>query len=298
MEFLKDAEPSFAGSGPHPPEEADVLIWGVPGDLGAGTDRLGARGGPGAIRAASNIWNTVRSSSGYPLAEHAKIVDLGDVDLEGVGREGYHERVAAAAPPLDPDGLTVAIGGDHSITIPILGATGGGWGLIYLDAHPDSIDSFHGDGASHASTLRRLHDSGALDPRRTIVLGLRAPEAEEVRFLSETGIEAVSSWDIHTAGIEKVCQRALEVVGDGPVYLSIDMDVLDAACVPGVENPEPGGISSREMLYAADALGRRASACDLVEVTAERDPAGITAKTAARVLLDVIGSYVQGKGQP
>jgi agmatinase len=289
------AKPPFAGSRPGVISEADAVIWGAPTDCGAGTGRLGARRGPGAIREASNIWNTVRTSAGFSFPDHGLLLDLGDVDFARAGRAEVNRRIAAAAPPIVAGRLSVAIGGDHSVTRPILEVAGGCWGLIYLDAHPDCIDAYHGNRDSHACVLRRLVESGRVDPRRTVVLGMRAPEAEEVAWLAKRKIEAITCWQIEKQGIEKACRRAMQVAGHGPVYLSIDMDVLEAASVPGVENPEPGGISAREALWAADFFGRRVDAADLVEVTGDCDPAGITAKTAARMLLDLMGAHIQKK---
>lgn len=289
---LKPARPAFAGSSGRDPAGADVAIWGVPTDCGAGTGRLGAAGGPRVIRAASHTWNTVRTSAGFEFAKHGRVADLGDLDLSRVRRGRVHEFIRAGAPELAAGRLTVAIGGDHSVTLPILEAAAGSWALVYLDAHPDCIDHYHGDRRSHACTLRRLVEAGRVDPAKSTVLGMRAPEAEEVEWLAAHGVQAITAWEIRDEGIEEACRSALCRAGDGPVYLSIDMDVLDAACVPGVENPEPGGISSAEALWACAALAPHARAADLVEVTADCDPAGITAKTAARMLLDMVGAYI------
>jgi agmatinase len=295
MAGLKPVEPSFGGSGEHPPEEADVLVWGIPTDCGAGTGRTGAVAGPGVVREASNTWNTVRTSAGYDFPRHGKVVDLGDVDLDGVKPARVHEVIRAAAPGMPEGRLTVAIGGDHSVTLPILESGDEVWGLIYFDAHPDCIDAFRGEKRSHACVLRRLVEAGRVDPARSIVVGMRVPEAEEVEWLAARGVEAVTSADVARIGIDEVCRHALERTAEAPRYLSLDMDVLDAPCVPGVENPEAGGLTGREMLRAVEALAGEVRAADLVEVTADCDPAGITAKTAARLLLDLVGGHVRKK---
>ncbi|HOX06873.1 MAG TPA: arginase family protein [Planctomycetota bacterium] len=294
--FLK-ASPAFAGSRPASLSNADAVIWGIPTDCGAGTGRLGAKRGPKAIREASRIWNTARTSSGFQFPDHGGLVDLGDVDLAGAKRADVRRRIAAAAPPIEPGRLNVMLGGDHSVTRPVLEAAGGRWGLIYMDAHPDCIDAYHGDRDSHACVVRRLVESGRVDPRRTVVLGMSAPEAEEVEWLAKHRVEAITSWQVAKTGIEKACRRATQIAGGGPLYLSIDMDVIEAGSVPGVENPEPGGISTREALWAMDFFGRRADAADLVEVSGDADPAGITAKTAARMLFDLIGAHIEQKGR-
>ncbi len=298
MAGLKPVDPPFGGSGAFSAEEADVVVWGVPTDCGAGTGKLGAAAGPGVIRAASNIWNTVRTSGGYEFAKHGKIVDLGDVDLDGVAREDVHDAIRAAAPGMPEARLTVAIGGDHSVTMPILESSEETWGLIYFDAHPDCIEHYGGDRRSHACVLKRLVEAGRVDPAHSILIGVRVPEAEEVGWLRDRGIETVTSWQVYRVGIEEVCAHALDRAADLPRYLSIDMDVLDACCVPGVENPEAGGLSSREMLRACELLAGEVRALDLVEVTGGSDPAGITAKAAARVLLDLAGGHVQKKVAP
>jgi arginase family enzyme len=247
------------------------------------------------IRAASNIWNTVRTSAGYQFPDAGKVLDLGDVDLAGVKREQVHRAIREAAPGMPEGRLTVAIGGDHSVTLPILESSGGSWGMIYFDAHPDCIEHYGGNRSSHACVLKRLVEAGRVEAGRTIVVGMRAPEAEEVAWLREQAIEVVTAWEVFRAGIDEVCEHALERTAGLPRYLSIDMDVLDASCVPGVENPEAGGLSGREMLRACELLAGEVRALDLVEVTGENDPAEITAKAAARMLLDLVGGHVRKK---
>jgi len=182
--------------------------------------------------------------------------------------------------------------------MPILESSEETWGLIYFDAHPDCIEHYGGDRRSHACVLKRLVEAGRVDPAHSILIGVRVPEAEEVGWLRDRGIETVTSWQVYRVGIEEVCAHALDRAADLPRYLSIDMDVLDACCVPGVENPEAGGLSSREMLRACELLAGEVRALDLVEVTGGSDPAGITAKAAARVLLDLAGGHVQKKVAP
>ena len=315
MAQFTEARPAFAGSRPGALAGADAVVWGIPTDCGAGTGRLGAKRGPRAVREASNIWNTVRTSSGFQFPDHGRVVDLGDVRLAGAGRAETVRRIIAAAPPVEPGRLNVMLGGDHSVTRPVLESATGRWGLIYMDAHPDCIDAYggdrhpspklrrspkpsgEGDRDSHACVLRRLVESGRVDPRRTVVLGMRAPEAEEVEWLAKHRVEAITCWQIEKRGIEAACRRAMQVAGGGRVYLSVDMDTLEAASVPGVENPEPGGVTAREALWAMDFFGGRVDAADLVEVSGEADPAGITAKTAARMLLDLIGAHIQAKSR-
>jgi len=295
MAGLKPVEPVFGGSCGCDVAEADVAVWGVPTDCGAGTGRTGAAAGPGVIREASNTWNTVRTSAGFQFPKRGRVVDLGDVDLDGVEPEDVPGAIRTAAPAMPGGRLTVAIGGDHSITMPILESSDETWALIYFDAHPDCIEHYGGNRRSHACVLRRLVEAGKVDPAASIVIGMRAPEAEEVAWLEERGVEALTARQVSRLGIDEVCAHALERAGDRPRYLSLDMDVLDACCVPGVENPEPGGLSSREMLEACELLAGEVRALDLVEVTGDCDPAGITAKTAARILLDLVGGHIRKK---
>jgi len=290
---MRAADPTFAGSTSGSLDEADIVVWGAPTDAGAGTHRTGAAGGPAAIRAASNIWHSVRTSAGYSLGEHGRILDLGDVELDGLPVEEAHARIRAEAPELVENRLSVALGGDHSITFPILQKSNAPCALIMMDAHPDCLDRCNGSRLSHACTLQRLVESKGIDPQRTVVFGLRLPEAEEAAFLERQGIRALTSRAILEMGIGPACEQALELAGGEKPYLSIDMDVLDASCAPGVENPEPGGISSADLLYACDFFGAHICACDLTEVTDQHDPAGITAKTAARALLDLMGAHVR-----
>lgn len=288
----------FAGSGDYKKEDADVIIWGIPSDCGAGSHRLGAGEGPRVIREASHIWNTVRTSDGYPFPDHGKVIDLGDINLANTIREETHGRIASEMPPYNPSQLTIMLGGDHSVTIPVVQNLPKGWGMIYLDAHPDCIEAYKGNRLSHACTLKRLIESEHVLPAHSVLIGVRAPEAEEVQFIKESGLTVFTAWDVEEKGMKAVCDKALQIIGNCPTYLSLDMDVLDASGVPGVENPEPGGLTSREVLYACHRFAGRIQAMDILEVTDQCDPAKITATAAARIVLDVVGRHIQRKRSP
>jgi len=285
----------FAGSKPINVDEADVVIWGIPSDCGAGSNRLGASEGPSVIRETSRIWNTVRTSAGYPFPQYGNVVDLGNIDLTNTSKDEIHQKIAAEMPEYDPDRLTVMLGGDHSVTIPVVQNQPGRWGMIYMDAHPDAIEAYKGNRFSHACTLKRVIESGHVLPEKTIILGMRAPEAEEIAFIKEVGIKVYTSWDVQQIGIQEVCHEILGIISGIPTYLSLDMDVLDASSVPGVENPEPGGLSSREVIYACNRFAGEIQACDIVEVTDQCDPARITATAAARIVLDIVGQNIYKK---
>ncbi len=292
--FIQVPQP-FGGSGSYNDEKPDVVIWGIPTDCGAGSHRTGASQGPRVIREASNIWNTVRTSSGFPFPQFGKVVDLGDVDLTTTPKEDVFKKVAADMPEYLPEQLMLMLGGDHSVTIPVIQKTEMSWGMIYMDAHPDVIEDYQGFSDSHACTLKRVIESGHVDPKHTVIIGMRAPESEEVDFIKQQNITVFTAWDVQEMGIKEVCRQTLEIMANQPIYLSLDMDVLDASCVPGVENPEPGGLSSREVLFACHFLAGNIRACDIVEVTDQCDPAGLTATAAARIALDIVGSYIQRK---
>ncbi|MBB6480696.1 arginase family protein [Spirochaeta isovalerica] len=277
-------------------EESAIAVWGLPTSAGGGTGRLGAEKGPEQIRIASHTWNTLRTSAGYQFDHSGKICDLGDIPLDGLSGAELIAEIAGKCPADSWDRFLLTLGGDHSITYPLIKAIvskcGRPPGLIYFDAHPDTVDQVDGNPYSHAAVLRRLVDENLIDQERTLLIGIRVPEAEEVDYIQDKKLKVISPDDILEKGIGFVRSEMEKLIDGNPLYMSLDLDVMNGCEVPGVENPEPGGLSSRELLYLVNRIAPHLSSCDIVELSGETDPAGITAKTAARLAIDIMGGVL------
>lgn len=294
--MIKKQKLKIAGAGDHSPEESKIVLWGLPTSAGGGTGRLGAEKGPDEIRKASKIWNTLRTSAGFQFGNPGEISDTGNLPLDNLTGAGLVEHIENHCPSLTENQFLLTLGGDHSITYPVIKSLVQKWedapGLIYFDAHPDTVNDVNGNLYSHAAVLRRLVEEGLVDPKRTLLIGIRVPEAEEIEFIKKWNLSVITPFDILEKGIGYVRREIGKRINGKPLYMSLDLDVLDAGEVPGVENPEPGGLSSRELLYLIRDLAPHLSACDIVELSGETDPAGITAKTAARLTIDIMGSVL------
>ncbi len=296
----KAGEPAPFGGAVDPklrPERADAVILGAPTDLAAHY-RRGAAEGPAAIRAASRWIPQYSTASGRSLAELAKIADAGDVDLKGA--RDLHEinrRIKRAVERvLASGGLPVLLGGDHSITIPAAEAHGKKLGVIYFDAHPDILD-VSGSRYGHGTVLRRLIDSGTVAPENIAMIGIREEEPAELAYMKKHAILHFDPLQVEDEGIEKITRLALSAAGRKTtgIYLSIDMDCLDAAFAPGVENPAPGGLQTREVMRAVRSIGPKMVGMDVTEVAPRYDCGDITARAAARFVLDALGAWAEAR---
>lgn len=180
--------------------------------------------------------------------------------------------------------LFIFLGGDHSITYATLRALRsfyrGRLGLVYLDAHPDLYDEYEGDRYSHACTLRRIVEEGFVDPRDVILAGVRAATPSQLDFAEKAGITVL--------GVEEAEDLAAYLKEGMPYYISYDLDVLDPAYAPGVGNPEPGGLSTREMVRIIKSLPEDVLAFDVVEASPPHDPSGLTLFTAAKIIRETL----------
>lgn len=270
-------------------EGRPVVVLGLPWE-GAVSGRAGASGGPAAVRRWSRTEQAV-DEHGRPVAG-LRVIDLGDVAggpeaIEAAAHEALAER---------PDARLLAIGGDHSVTPPLVRAVRARHrrlGLVVLDAHPDLFAAYEGDPGSHACAVARAWDAGVA-PAATALVGLRSCALDELPALARAGT-AVAAAEWLRDGPDAVARRVAGALGDRPVYLSLDIDVLDPAAAPGTGYPVAGGPSSRALL---DLLARLMSgldvvAVDLVEVAPALDPTEITAATAAHVLLQVLAGWAR-----
>lgn len=274
---------------------ADVAIVGAPTD-DLVSDRPGARFGPRAIRAASCPPGP-HLEAGVDAFAALRVVDYGDAPVlpaDPVATHAAIERTVGEA--LDAGAIPVVLGGDHGIAEPDLRACAarhGPLGLVHFDAHADTGAAVFGVELSHGTAMRRLVEQGHVDPRRYVQIGLRGywPGPEEFAWQAERGVVSVFMHELREQGIDAVVERAVEVVGEGPAYLSVDVDVLDPAFAPGTGTPEPGGMTSAELLRACRLLAARLGlvGAEVVEVCPTAiGSADVTALVAERTVREIL----------
>jgi agmatinase len=250
----------------------DVAIVGAPMD-DLVSDRPGARLAPRAIRAASSPSGPHVEVKVDAFAE-LQVVDFGDAPVAPADAVRSHAAIeATVAQVLAAGCLPVVLGGDHSITEPAVRAVAakhGAVGLVHFDTHTDTGETVFGATLSHGTPMRHLVDDGHVLGSRYAQIGLRGywPGEPEFAWQAEHGITSLFMHDVRDLGIREVVARAIAAVGAGPVYLTVDVDVLDPAFVPGTGTPEPGGMSAIDLLLAVRtvALELDLVGVDVVEV--------------------------------
>ena len=267
----------------------DIALVGVPMDLGV-SNRPGARFGPRAVRSIERIGPYHPTFRGVPKsAVHA--ADVGDVPFRSrFSLEQSIEDIEQYYDALTAQGVRpLSVGGDHSITYPILRALGknGPVGLVHIDAHCDTMGAFDGSKFHHGGPFRLAVLDGVLDPERTIQIGIRGSSNMFWEFSHASGMTVIYMEDFMRMGVTAVAERARAVVGDGPVYVSVDVDGFDPAYAPGTGTPEAGGLEAREGLALLRALGGlNIIGADVVEVAPQYDPTTNTSQLAAQLLFE------------
>ena len=273
----------------------DVAIVGAPTD-DLVSDRPGARFGPRAIRAAS-CPPGAHLESKVDAFEELRIVDFGDAAVLPADAERTHAAIEQLVGQAVDAGLVpVVLGGDHSIAEPdvrAVAARHGPVGLVHFDTHTDTGREVFGVERSHGTPMFRLVESGDVDPRRYVQIGLRGywPGEREFAWQAERGITSFFMHDVRRDGIEAVVERALEIAGAGPVFLTVDVDVLDPAFAPGTGTPEPGGMTSADLLWACREVARRLElvGADVVEVIPTAPGSSdVTALVADRIVREIL----------
>ncbi|WP_407496122.1 agmatinase [Pseudooceanicola sp. MF1-13] len=271
--------------------DLDVALVGVPMDLGV-TNRAGSRRGPKAVREIERIgpWNRVLDvAPGQVL----RMADLGDVSMRSrYDLTSCHEDIEAFYDKLVTAGLfPLSVGGDHSISRPIIAALArkhGPVGMVHIDAHADTSGVYEGAKFHHGGPFRQAVLEGALDPTRTIQIGIRGGGDYLWEFSYASGMTVIHAEEVQAMGIEAVIARALEVIGQGPTYISFDVDSLDPAYAPGTGTPEVGGLEPREVMMLLRGLkGLNMVGGDVVEVAPSYDPTSNTAQAAAQMLFEL-----------
>jgi agmatinase len=274
----------------------DVAIVGAPTD-DLVSDRPGTRFAPRAIRAASCPPGP-QLETGVDAMSELRVVDFGDAPVLPADPVRSHAAIESTVGQVLAAGpVPVVLGGDHSISEPNVracAAAHGPVGLVHFDTHTDTGTEVFGVELSHGTIMRRLVEDGHVDPLRYAQIGLRGywPGDEEFSWQAERGITSLFMHDVRDLGIKEVIRRALEATGPGPAFLSVDIDVLDPAFAPGTGTPEPGGMSTAELLWAARevASGVELVGADLVEVIPTGvGSADITALAADRIVREILG---------
>ncbi|MCW2240180.1 agmatinase [Azospirillum canadense] len=281
----------------------DIALVGVPMDLGV-TNRAGARLGPRAVRAIERIGPYEHVLRMVPSAA-CTLADVGDVPLSSrFNLETCHADIQAFYHKvMDAGVVPLSVGGDHSITYSILKALGRGRpvGMVHFDAHCDTGGAYEGSKFHHGGPFRQAVLDGVLDPERTVQIGIRGSTEYLWEFSYESGMTVIHAEDIPKRGIEDVIATARKVVGDGPVYVSFDVDCLDPVYAPGTGTPEVGGVTTREALAILRGLsGIDVIGGDVVEVAPQYDATTNTAQAGAQMLFEIlclsVGALARRKG--
>ena len=277
-------------------EGVDVAIVGAPMDELV-SDRPGTRFAPRAIRAASCPPGPNLETAVDAFAD-LRVVDFGDAPVLPADPVRSHAAIEETVDQVIAAGaIPVVLGGDHSISEPDVracAATHGPVGLVHFDTHTDTGSEVFGVGLSHGTIMRRLVEAGHVDPRRYAQIGLRGywPGEEEFAWQAERGITSLFMHEVRDLGIREVVRRAVEAVGPGPVFLTVDIDVLDPAFAPGTGTPEPGGMTTGELLWAVREVAVQLDliGADMVEVIPTGvGSADITALAADRIVREILG---------
>jgi agmatinase len=284
-----------------------VVIVGAPFDWGT-THRPGARFGPRAIRQSDYLdadGKRPHLETGIDALATLQVVDIGDVQVVPGYVEESIDRIRAAVTAIAAAGsVPVVLGGDHTVTFPNATAVAdvhghGEIALVHFDAHADTGESHHGMLHGHGTPMRRLIESGAVPGHRFVQIGLRGywPPPPVVEWMGQRGMRSYTMGEIVERGLEPVVDEAVAYAADGAkgVFVSVDIDVVDPAAAPGTGTPEPGGLTSRQLLDTVRRLGRDLDVlgADVVEVAPAYDPSEVTALLANRVVLELLNGMAQ-----
>ncbi len=284
-------------------KDIDVGLVGVPFDGGV-TNRTGARHGPREIRNQSSLMRRMNQSSGICPYDLCRIADLGDAWIQKPFHleesldeiENYFQRIH------DFGIIPVSAGGDHSVTLPIFRAIAkkAPVGMVHFDAHCDTGDDYLGSKFHHGAPFRRAVEENLLDPKRTVQIGIRGSlnDLDIWKFSHDTGMRVVYMEEFAERGWKSIIEEAREIVGDGPTYISFDVDGLDPVYAPGTGTPEVGGLTTLEAQMMIRALeGLNLIGGDVVEVAPPFDPSGNTALVGATMMFEILCVVAESVGR-
>jgi agmatinase len=274
--------------------KCDIAVLGVPFDLGVGY-RPGARFGPQGIRLGSKLLREYNPHVDLAPFASVQVADAGDVACNPFSIEAALEAIEAAARGLEARCRhIVALGGDNTVVLPLLRAAKARFGelaLVHFDSHLDTSDTSWEAPFNHGTPYRRAAEEGLLTPNACIHIGIHGPVWDKTNLFDDAalGFEILDAEAIDRIGVNGIQEKIVETVGERPVYVSVDIDVLDPAFAPGTGTPEPGGLTSRELLALIRSLaGLNVVAGDIVEVAPAYDQSETTALAAAHIAYELI----------
>ena len=277
--------------------DVDVAIVGVPFDTGV-SYRPGARFGPNHVRESSRLLRPYNPAANVSPFATQQVVDAGDIAANPFDIEEAISSIHKSYDQLlERAKRIVTIGGDHTITLPILrslNAKHGPISVVHFDAHLDTWDSYFGADYTHGTTFRRASEEGLLDPEGCMHIGIRGPlyAAKDLTDDKALGFQIFSSVEFQDLGVAAAIEKMKARVGNRPMYVSIDIDVLDPAHAPGTGTPEAGGLTSRELLSLLRATaGMNVVGADIVEVAPAYDHAQITGIAASHAMYELISAF-------
>jgi len=275
-------------------QSLDIGLIGIPFDGGV-TNRPGARHGPREIRNQSSLMRTINQASGICPWDLATIADLGDCLIEKPFEleQSLDEIAAFFARVHESSVFPLSAGGDHSVTLPVFRAIAREQpiGMVHIDAHCDTGDDYLGSKFHHGAPFRRAVEEGLLDPARTVQIGIRGSinDRDIWKFSHDQGMRVIYIEEFYEMGVRAVIDEARSVVGDGPTYISFDVDGLDPVYAPGTGTPEVGGLTTLEAQMLIRGLkGLNLIGGDVVEVAPPFDPSGNTALTGATIMFEIL----------
>ena len=277
--------------------DADIAIVGVPFDGGV-SYRPGARFGPAHVRESSRLLRPYNPAQRVHPFDSQQVVDAGDIAANPFNISAAVEEIECAARQLGESGTRlVAIGGDHTIALPLLRVAAERAGqppaVLHFDAHLDTWDTYFGEPITHGTPFRRASEEGLIDQHASVHVGIRGPlyAATDLRDDERLGFAVISAVDVERDGLGATIERMLARLGTAPLYVSVDIDVLDPAHAPGTGTPEAGGMTSRELLQMLRALaGKNIVGADVVEVAPAYDHAQLTGVAAAHVVYELLSA--------
>ncbi|MFX1254736.1 MAG: agmatinase [Promethearchaeota archaeon] len=306
MNSKSDIAKSFFNAKTDNIEIANLCVLGLPWDASS-SYRKGAHNAPTHIREATTgeLYNPI-PETGINIVDTWRIYDCGNVDIYAkTATEAREEVYESLKRVFRPSRRFLFLGGDHLATYfsfySLMKLSGKNTGIIYLDAHPDLYDEYEGNKYSHACVLRRIIDETKINPENIIQVGIRAPTPAQSDYAEKIGIKILSTKEFQANGAVQTAKIVRNYLSDNldDVYLSIDLDVLDPAYVPGIGNPQPGGLSTRAIIDFIHALqGIKLIAADVVELCPVYDHAGISAFAAAKLIQETLGIMAPAKFNP
>ncbi len=272
----------------------DVAVLGIPMDIGTSW-RSGTRFGPKHIRSESAMIRPYNMATYAAPFDSLQIADIGDLAINTFSlaeslkiiKESYDAILAQQVIP-------VAMGGDHSITLPILRAIANRHGpvaLVHVDAHADVNDEMFGEKETHGTVFRRAFEEGLIVPEKTFQIGIRGSgyAASDFTEAKGWGFRQFPAWELWQQNLTVIGSQIRKDIGEHPVYITYDIDSLDPSFAPGTGTPEIAGLTTPQALQLIQALrGLNVVGCDLVEVSPPYDPSGNTALTAANLLFELL----------